>query len=80
METYNADVATLVHWGWMGPGGSRGLQNRCTGACASAGGFDSHTLPPDHRCLCRNCPNTWANRVVNPNRATMEMHHGNLVC
>ena len=31
---------------WMGPGGSRGLQNRCGAACAVPGGFDSHPLPP----------------------------------
>jgi hypothetical protein len=29
-----------------GPGGSRGLQNRCGAARAVLGGFDSHALPP----------------------------------
>ena len=30
----------------MGSGGPRGLQNRCGGAFASLGGFDSFPLPP----------------------------------
>jgi hypothetical protein len=30
----------------MGPGGFCGLQNRCPGASASGGGFDSLALPP----------------------------------
>src|SRR5215475_11239786 len=29
-----------------GPGGLRGLQNRCGAARAVLGGFDSHALPP----------------------------------
>jgi len=34
---------------WTGPGGPRGLQNRCTTARAAVGGFDSHTpLPRIH--------------------------------
>ena len=33
-------------WGWMGPGGPPGLQNRCAVVRASAGGFDSHASPP----------------------------------
>src|SRR5689334_1902764 len=31
---------------WMGPGGSRGLQNRCGAAFVVPGGFDSLALPP----------------------------------
>ena len=32
-------------WGWIGPGGLAGLQNRDGGASGGSGGFDSHTLP-----------------------------------
>ena len=32
----------------MGSGGPRGLQNRCDGAFALLGGFDSLALPPTH--------------------------------
>src|SRR5438270_10305288 len=34
------------HREWMGPGGSRGLQNRCGAAFVVPGGFDSLALPP----------------------------------
>src|SRR5258706_15740616 len=48
---------------WTGPGGPRGLQNRCTAACAVVGGFDSHTpLPGIHAAGARTrpCPSTRA--------------------
>jgi hypothetical protein len=41
-------IRDLMMPGWrrMGSGGSRGLQNRCVGAEASMGWFDSDTPPP----------------------------------
>ena len=33
-------------WERKGPGGPRGLQNRCGAARVVLGGFDSHALPP----------------------------------
>src|SRR3712207_3076623 len=38
-------AAERLSWGWRGPGGPRGLQNRCAVASAVAGGFDSHAPP-----------------------------------
>lgn len=32
-------------WKRKGPGGPRGLQNRCPLTFVSGGGFDSHALP-----------------------------------
>lgn len=36
----------MSQWGWIGPGGPAGLQNRDGGAFGDSGGFDSHTPPP----------------------------------
>ncbi len=41
----------------MGSGGSRGLQNRCFGAEASKGWFDSDTPPPN--IVGRTCGAPW---------------------
>lgn len=37
-----------LRWRCMGPGGPRGLQNRCGAMVIVLGGFDSHALPPVH--------------------------------
>src|ERR1043165_8502128 len=48
---FSVTVRASDAWGRMGSGGLRGLQNRCFGAEASKGWFDSVTPPPSRCCV-----------------------------
>src|SRR5437868_8180152 len=48
-------VILATVWRRMGSGGLRGLQNRCFGAEASKGWFDSDTPPPFQALVGHDC-------------------------
>src|SRR5438105_3950657 len=61
-------VILATVWRRMGSGGLRGLQNRCFGAEASKGWFDSDTPPPFQALVGHDCvvPNPGCGTAAGP--------------